>query len=177
MCYCAKNNIVFVPHLSTVSNLLQFNTLVAGYLNNNIPCDIIMQDFSQAFKKVEHPILLNNLKVLHIYGSLLLWTADFLLHRSQCKTYNGTISSPRPVRSGVIQGSVIGPTLFVGFINDLPSEVITFFLEPFADDSKAIAPVCDAIDKQKMQLNLFAIEKWSQENLLPVCKEKLVCLH
>ena len=62
----------FVPHRSTVSNLLQFDDLVAGHLNNNIPCDVIKLDFSRAFDKVEHPILLSKLKNRKIDGRILL---------------------------------------------------------------------------------------------------------
>ena len=82
------------------------------------------------------------------------------------------------MKSGIIQGSVIGPRLFVGFINDLPSEVVTYHLELFADDSKAIALVRDAIDRRNVQIDLYiCIEKWSQENHLPLCTEKSACLH
>ena len=89
----------FLPHRSTVSNnLLQFDALVAGYLSNNILCYVIMLDFYRAFDKVEHPILPNKLKILNKDDSLLLWIADFLRNRSQCKTYKRTISSLRPVR-------------------------------------------------------------------------------
>ena len=130
-----------------------------------------MLDFSQAFDKVEHPILLNKLKNLNIDNGLLLWIASFLCNRSQFITFNGSISVPRPVRSGVILGSVIGLTLFVEFINDLLSEVVTCHFELFANDSKAIAPIRDAIDRQKVQLDLLAIEKWSQENHLSLCTE------
>ena len=118
-----------------------------------------MLDFSRAFDKVEHPILLNKLKNLNIDGSLLLWNADFIRNRSQCITCNGTILSPRPVRSGIMQGSAVSSVLFVEFINDLPAEDVTCLLELFANDSKAIAPVRDAIYRQKVQLDLSAIEK------------------
>ena len=90
-----------------------------------------MRDIFRAFDKVELPVLLNKFKNLNIDGSLLLLIADFFRNSSQCITHNGTISSSRPVRSEVIQGSVIGPTLFVGFINNLPSEIVTCHLELF----------------------------------------------
>ena len=125
---------------------------------------------------VEHPILLHKLKILNINSSLLLWIADFLRNRLKYITYNGTISPQRPVRSRVIQGSVIGPTLFIRFIKDLPSNIVTYHLELFIDNSKVIAPIRDAIDRQKVQLDLLATEKWSQENHLPLCTEKSVCL-
>ena len=64
--------------------------------------------------------------------------------------------------------------VIVGLINDLPSEVVTYHLELFADDTKAIASVRDAIDRKKVQLDLSAIEKCCQENHLTLCKKNRV---
>ena len=67
-----KEQYGFVPHRSTVSIQLQFDALVAGNLYNNLPCDVIMLDFSRAFDKVEHPILLNKLTIFYIDGCSII---------------------------------------------------------------------------------------------------------
>ena len=76
---------------------------------------------------------------------------------TQCITYNMAISSPGPVRSVLIQGFVIGPTLFVGFINDLPSEVTICPLGLLANDSKSIARVRDATNRQECSMTYLLI--------------------
>ena len=114
-----------MPHRSTVSNLLQCDALIANYLNNSVPCDVFLLNFSRAFDKVKHHTLIDKLRGLNIAGGLLRWLENFLQNRVQCVVYNGAVSLPKPVKSGVIQGSVIGPTMFLGFINDLPTEVST----------------------------------------------------
>ena len=113
-----KEQCGFVPNRSTVTNLLQCDALIANYLNDNVPCDVFLLDFARAFDKVEHQILIEKLSGLNITGGLLLWIENFLQNRSQCVIYDGAISLPKPVRSGVIQGSVIGPTLFLGFMGE-----------------------------------------------------------
>ena len=151
----------FVPHRSTVSNLLQCDALIANYLNDSVPYDVFLLDFSRAFDKVEHHTLIDKLGGLNIAGGLLCWLENFLQNRVQCVVYNGSVSLPKPVKSGVIQGSVIGPTMFLGFINDLPTEVSTCDLELFADDSKFIVLARDEIDRCNVQRDLSAIGRWS----------------
>ena len=89
---------------------------------------------SLAFDMVWHPALLTKLTSYGIEGHLHSWLADFFACSSQCMALNGVLSSPLPVQTGVPQGSVLNPVLFLVFINDL-SDFLENPLYLFADDS------------------------------------------
>jgi hypothetical protein len=86
---------------------------------------------------VSHSIVIEKLKRLGIAEQPWKWIANFLSNRTQALLYDGALSDEASVTSGVIQGSSIGPLLFVAFINDLPDVVAHSDLLMFADDSKA----------------------------------------
>ena len=97
----------FVPHRSTVSNLLQSDALIANYLNDSVPCDVFLLDFSRAFDKVEHHTQIDKLRGLNIAGGLLRWLENFLQKRVQCVVYNGAVSLPKPVSQVVVRVDLI----------------------------------------------------------------------
>ena len=97
-------------------------------------------DFRKAFDLVSHEHLIYKLSKYGIRGQILNWIMEFLKDRTQRVVIRGTASTLRKVTSGVPQGSVLGPILFLLFINDLPTELLTR-LSLFADDSKLFSRI------------------------------------
>ena len=122
--------------------------------------EVIVLDFSKAFDKVPHKRLLNKLRLYGISGPILQWIDMFLSGRSQNVTVDSCFSSKTAVTSWVPQGTVLGPLLFLLFINDLPTVLApSTRCRLFADDC-LVYRVINSIDNQ---LQLHLMEKWSHQ--------------
>ena len=133
---------------------------LAMALDNRQQMDAVVLDFSKAFDRVPHQHLLSKLQHYGINASLLLWIRNFLTTRSQRVVIDGQSSDSVPVTSGVPQGTVLGPLLFLSFINDLPSG-ITSHLRLFADDCLMYRPINNISDSQLLQEDLDRLHQWS----------------
>ena len=131
----------FVPGRSCITQLLVVLDHWTDILDDHGALDAIYLDFAKAFDKVPHERLLLKVENHGIKGNALKWIRDFLSNRQQRVVINGTHSAWAPVTSGIPQGSVLGPLLFVIFVNDMP-DVVKSFLCMFADDAKPRAPNC-----------------------------------
>jgi len=123
--------------------------------------DMVILDFSKAFDTVPHRKLLYKLENYGIKGNILKWIQSFLMERSQKVIVEGESSSTCTVDSGVPQGTVLGPLLFLCHINDLPKSV-TSQVRLFADDCLLYRPINSFEDHINLQKDLHSLEKWSK---------------
>ena len=133
-------------------------------------------DYAKAFDTVPHRRLLTKRSGYGIGGKLLKWIAAFLEGRRQRVIVNGSKSSWTPVTSGIPQGSVLGPLLFVCYINDMP-ENITSTAYMFADDTKVCRNIRTHIDREVLQSDLRCLEDWSRKWQLRFNAGKCKLLH
>ncbi|CAG2209440.1 unnamed protein product [Mytilus edulis] len=143
----------FRPGRSCVTQLLEVLDEWSELIDSGFPLDSIFLDFSKAFDTVPHQRLFLKLEKLGIKGCILNWIKSFLSGRKQCVRINNTTSTWSDVVSGVPQGSVLGPVLFLIFINDLP-DVVEGIVKVFADDCKVYSKVSSDYERCKLQENL-----------------------
>ena len=118
--------------------------------------------FSKAIDKVNHLKLLYKLSCFGVKGNTLNWIQSFLIGRTQTVVLDGESSEEVKVTSGVPQGSVLGPLLFLLYINDLP-ENIQSQVRLFADDTAVYLTVTNMQDSQVLQSDLESLQHWGRE--------------
>ena len=152
----------FMKGKSCATQMVDFVHTLGKSLDNKIQIDVLYLDFSKAFDSVPHHLLLHKMKSFGINGQLHAWFTNYLSDRRQCILVEGETSEWKPVISGVPQGSILGPFLFLLYINDLPkppSNETTMFL--FADDSKCFREIHSNADASALQRDIDKLFLWS----------------
>ena len=153
----------FLEGHSTCTNLLECVNDWTVNLKNGNYTRVAYIDFAKAFDTVSHSKLLHKLNCLGVYGNLLNIIKSFLSNRVQRVIINNSVSEPIAMISGVPQGSVLGPVLFIVYINDLTNifqdNVTSKF---FADDAKLYTEIRTGEDIDNLQFSLDELSSWAQ---------------
>ena len=151
----------FRENRSCETQLIQLVEDLGRQLTLGKQTDLVLLDFSKAFDKVNHLKLLYKLACFGIKWNTLKWIQSFLTGRTQTVVLDGESSNEVPVTSGVPQGSVLGPLLFLLYINDLP-ENIQSQLRLFAEDTAVYLTVSGLQDSQVLQSDLDSLQCWER---------------
>lgn len=152
----------FRKGLSCVTQLTEFVYDLAGALDERFSVDCVFLDFRKAFDTVPHFLLIKKLISYNINPQVISWIQEYLRLRRQFVIVNGMKSSPAEVTSGVPQGSVLGPLLFLIFINDITDGVFSN-MRLFADDCVLYRTICRTEDSGVLQQDLERINLWCEK--------------
>ena len=153
-------------------NLISTYNIVFDSINNNLPTDIILFDFSNAFDKIDYNLLFLKLQKFSLHPQLYNILLEFLTNRSQFVIINGCYSDVIPVTSGVPQGTILAPLLFSVYINDLFELNFSSHIRGFADDVKLLGT-----PGYNLQCDVTLLENWSKSNLMDVNIAKWAVIH
>ena len=158
----------FLRNNSCTTNMIEFSDSLVLSINDchSMSTDVVYFDFSKAFDSVNHDLLLHKLKLYYgIDGRFLKFIMNYLGGRDQCVVLGNTKSDTLPVLSGVPQGSILGPILFVLFINDLPSGLNPgTSIALYADDTKIWRPIRSQSDHEILQRDISYLNQWASDN-------------
>ena len=169
---------------STIYQLLNIYDDILNALDKDIPTQVVFFDISKAFDRVWHRGLLHKLHAIGIRDSLLNWFENYLTNRTQAVVVKGSKSSFLTVSAGVPQGSVLGPTLFLLYINDL-NNGIESTTKLFADDTSIYLSLADELNRTRiLNTDLETINIWAKTwkvsfnsqktELLNICKRNTI---
>jgi len=162
--YMNENQHGFRSKRSCLSQLLAHYETILAALESNKSADVIYLDFAKAFDKVDHGILMHKMRSFGITGEVAVWIHSFLTERKQQVAVDTVLSSESSVISGVPQGTVLGPLLFLILISDINQNVQYSTVSSFADDTRVIKEISSDEDSNRLQFDLKCIYQWASEN-------------
>jgi len=164
-----ENQHGFRRRFSCVTQLATINHDIVRHINKGHFVNAVVLYFSKLFYVIDHYILVNKLIKLKINPYVSLWVSSFLTGRSQRVIIDGISSDLAPVTSGVPQGTVLSPTLFVLFINGIVNCVTHSTIRPFANDT---LPVTNPNDHHKLQGDFSRLYRWAKKNYMKFNSKK-----
>ena len=156
--------------------MLEYFDTITRLLDSGYPVDTVYLDCQKAFDTVPIRRLLAKVEAVGIRGRVLDWICEFLTGRCQRVVLRGAASNWSEVLSGVPQGSVLGPVLFLIYINDITLNIDSF-IKLFADDAKIYRKINSPEDARLLQKDLQTLEDWSRRWLLKFNESKCSVVH
>ena len=158
----------FQPHKSTVSALLDATHKWSNFLDKGLEVVVVCFDLKKAFDSVPHRALIDKMKSIGLHPYLVRWTANYLTGRSQRVVLNGSSSSLLPVISDVPQGSVLGPLLFLIYIDGCANTPLNSDNDVtlYADDLSLFRPIRSPEDYDRLQEDINNLATWVTASLL-----------
>lgn len=178
--YLTENNLIYANQsgfrrkYSTETALIRILDSILFNLDRNKVTGMVTVDYKKAFDMVDHALLIRKLEVYRLDSQALSWFTSYLSDRKQFVTFKGQCSDVRTVTAGVPQGSILGPLLFVMFINDLHLQ-IDAQVDLFADDTTLTSSAdYTCIDKlsDKLSSEVASVNEWAIQNKLPLNSSK-----
>jgi hypothetical protein len=179
--YLCTNNLLykyqsgFRPNHSTETALIKLVDQLTFNADKNMVTSAVFIDYRKAFDTVNHSVLLRKLEVYDLSADTLSWFSSYLQERQQLVCMGGYSSAMLPLKAGVPQGSVLGPLLFLVFINDLPLESGDASVDIYADDT-TVSAAAEWRETSKltstMTTALTSISNWTSENKLSINSSK-----
>ena len=168
---CAQS--AFVKNHSTTTAIHKFIDDILDGFNEHELTTACFIDLQKCFDTIDHKILLEKLKMYGFSGNSYSWFENYLIHRKQCVKVNNKLSCFLDIVMGIPQGSILGPILFLLFINDLPNSVFKSQCNLFADDT-IVYSQANSIDEAEsiLQHDIDNIIKWFNNNRLHVNTSK-----
>ena len=176
----------FLPGRSTLTNLLEYLETLTRLIDEGHQVDVLYLDFRKAFDVVPKQRLLIKMESMGVRGKVLDWFKEWLTGRTQRVVLNGKQSGVGEVKSGVVHGSTLGPTLFLIYINDISSAVkdgvsaldmTSSILSLFADDTKWGRCVDKQEDRESFQQEIDRLSDWSSTWQLHFNTSKCKVMH
>ena len=166
----------FRANRSCETQLIQFVTDINNNLHKGLQTDLLVMDFSKAFDKVSHARLVKKLEYYGVRGKTNNWIENFLGNRKQSVVVEGEKSAYVPVLSGVPQGSVLGPCLFLFYINDI-QDGLHSTVRLFADDTICYLAIKSPRDSTILQSDLDHLAVWEQKWKMEFHPDKCEVIH
>lgn len=171
----AQNQFGFLPSRSTTLQMLRFMDILTNAVEGGNEVDVVYTDLEKAFDKISHDKLIFKLERYGVHHTVVKWIGSYLKERNFKVRVGGELSDALPVTSGVPQGSVLGPVLFLIYINDIYTVCENLFL--FADDTKIYRVIGEVEDCSKLQVDVNNVVQWFNRWQMKVNIKKCCALH
>ena len=156
----------FRPKSSTEIALVDFTDSILENMDRGLFTGVVSIDLTKAFDTVDHGILYDKLKRAGFADTSVNWLESYLTNRTQVTAVGNIYSSAKSVHIGVPQGSVLGPLLFIIYVNDLPSCIKHCNVSLYADDTVIYFSSDISVVEDKLNNDLASLSRWLNENLL-----------